>query len=61
MRVRLRFDPHNDRWIVESKQWFNLQWQYEQGYWAYSATLSDYEQAKRFAYRLKNPLFEEII
>ena len=55
MRVRLRLTPHKD-WLVESKCWHEIFWQYEGLFSGDDA----YDRAHSYAVALKNPLIEEI-
>ena len=55
MRVRIRLHP-NELWIVESKRWYDFEWNYENSFIGDNA----YERAHFFARLLKNPEIEEI-
>jgi hypothetical protein len=57
MRVRLRQGPDKD-WIVESKRWYNIFWQYERGF--YESVDSAYERAVKYAHLLKHAKIEEV-
>ncbi|CAB5222754.1 hypothetical protein UFOVP376_23 [uncultured Caudovirales phage] len=55
MRVRLRLSP-KQYWVVESKRWYDFDWQYKEDFYGDNA----YERAKAYALRLKHPRIEEI-
>ena len=55
MRIRLVLNPHQ-YWLVESKRWYNIKWQYE----ALFAGDDAYKQAHHYARLLKHPEIEEI-
>ena len=55
MKVRLRLDP-NQHWYVESKRWYEFNWQHENLFAGDEA----YERAKDYALRLKYQATEEI-
>jgi|Laugrespbdmm15sd_2_1035082.scaffolds.fasta_scaffold12411_4 hypothetical protein len=57
MRVRLRLNPEKD-WVVESKCWHNILWQYEKTFYVYDGDA--YERARHYAVLLKHPTIEEI-
>jgi hypothetical protein len=56
MRVRLILNPHED-WLVESKRWYNIYWQYE----ALFSGDDAYRRARHYAVRLKHPQTEDVI
>jgi hypothetical protein len=56
MRVRLILTPH-EYWLVESKRWYNINWQYE----ALFSGDDAYERAHHYAVLLKHPQTEEMI
>lgn len=55
MKIRLLFTPHED-WLVESKRWYNILWQYE----ALFSGDDAYKRAHHYAMLLKYPQIEEI-
>ena len=55
MRVRIRLHP-KEYWVVETKRWYEFDWQYENLFAGDEA----YEHAKDYAVRLKHPQIEEI-
>jgi hypothetical protein len=55
MRVRVRLHP-KEYWVVESKRWYEFDWQYENLFSGDNA----YERAKAYGQALKYPQFEEI-
>ena len=55
MRVRIRLHPKH-YWVVESKRWYDVDWQYEQLFGGDDS----YEIAKNYARLLKHPQIEEI-
>jgi len=55
MRVRVRLHP-KEYWVVESKCWYEFDWQYESLFSGDNA----YERAKAYGQALKYPQFEEI-
>jgi len=58
MRVRLHLTPLED-WLVESKRWYNIYWQYEKTFYVYDGDA--YKRARHYAVLLKHPQTEEVI
>lgn len=55
MKVRLRLDPRQ-KWVVETKRWYEFNWQYQESFYGDKA----YDSAKDYALRLKYQATEEI-
>lgn len=55
MRVRISLHP-KEYWVVETKRWYEFDWQYENLFVGDEA----YKRAKDYAVLLKHPQVEEI-
>ena len=55
MRVRIRLDPRKF-WVVESKQWYSLRWQFQNSFYGDDAV----QRAHEYGRLLKANYTEEI-